>query len=200
MRSAMRILESEGLIRIQRGVHGGPRVLPLDVEVLARQAAVYLQVEGADLTALLEALKILEPGAVALAARRRTEDQLSELYSCADRAAESAAMSGFSDASADFVLLLLQASGSAAIKLFGTVIAHLVRTELHRELDDKPVTDANRWNAQRFREVASPDRARRGRSRRCTLEISYYQHRSQRDAKGGSQIHATTAPPTGPGA
>jgi DNA-binding FadR family transcriptional regulator len=154
MRAAMRILESEGLIRIQRGVHGGPRVLPLDVGVLARQAALYLQVEGADLTELLEALKILEPGAVALAAGRRTEDQLAELYNCADRAAESATMSEFSDASADFVLLLLQASGNAAIKLFGTVIAHLVRTELHRELDDKPVTDANRWNAQRFHEVA----------------------------------------------
>ena len=58
MRAAMRILESEGLIRIQRGVHGGPRVLPLDVGVLARQAALYLQVEGADLPELLEALKI----------------------------------------------------------------------------------------------------------------------------------------------
>ena len=62
-------------------------------------------------------------------------------------------MSEFSDASADFVLLLLQASGNAAIKLFGAVIAHLVRSELHRELDDKRVTDANRWNGERFREV-----------------------------------------------
>jgi GntR family transcriptional repressor for pyruvate dehydrogenase complex len=149
----MRILESEGLIRIQRGVHGGPRVLPLDVGVLARQAALYLQVEGADLTELLEALKILEPGAVALAAQRRTDDQLAELYSCADRAAESATMSEFSDASADFVLLLLQASGNAAIRLFGTVISHLIRSELHRELDDKRVTDANRWNGHRFQEV-----------------------------------------------
>jgi DNA-binding FadR family transcriptional regulator len=153
MRAAMRILESEGLIRIQRGVHGGPRVLPLDVGVLARQAALYLQVEHAGLAELLEALKILEPGAVALAAQRRTDDQIAELYDCADRAAGAETMSAFSDASADFVLLLLQASGNAAIKLFGNVIARLVRSELHRELDDKPVTGANRWNAQRFQEV-----------------------------------------------
>jgi GntR family transcriptional regulator, transcriptional repressor for pyruvate dehydrogenase complex len=122
MRSALRILQSEGLIVIRRGPGGGPRVAELDASALARQARFYLELEGADLDDLLEALQLVQPGAVALAARRRTQQQLRSLRRCVLDVESAATFREFSDASADFVLLLLEASGNKAVKLFGLVI------------------------------------------------------------------------------
>jgi DNA-binding FadR family transcriptional regulator len=154
MRAALRILESEGLVRIQRGPGGGPRILELDVDVLAQRAGLYLQVEGADLFDLFEALTILQPGAVGLAARRRTDEQLAELRRCVHRAYACMNMREFSAVAADFVVSLLDASGNETIRLFGVVIRRLVHEELHRFLDG---TDGGAerivWHARRFSEV-----------------------------------------------
>jgi DNA-binding FadR family transcriptional regulator len=153
MRSALRILESEGLVRIQRGAGGGPRVQELDVDVLAKRAGLYLQVEGADLRDLFEALILLQPGAVALAAERRTKRQLAQLRRCVRRTESCTTMADFGDAAADFVVLLLEASNNRTIKLFSLTIHSLVRQEIHRQVDDSPNLEGIRWNAQRFSEV-----------------------------------------------
>ena len=49
LREAMRLLESESLIKISRGQHGGARVQKLDISVTARQVGMYLQMEGTTL-------------------------------------------------------------------------------------------------------------------------------------------------------
>jgi DNA-binding FadR family transcriptional regulator len=162
MRAALRILESEGLLKIHRGAQGGPRVQELDVNVLAQRAKLYLQVEGADLVDLIEALRLLEPGAVALAAERRTAAQLAKLWSCVDRTAACETMSDFSDVGADFVVLLLEASGNKSLKLFGLVIDSLIREELHDEVEDISVTRSIRWHAERFAEVTQLIELREG--------------------------------------
>jgi DNA-binding FadR family transcriptional regulator len=160
MRAALRILESEGLVRIKRGAGGGPRVQELDVDVLAKQAGLYLQVAGADLADLLEALVLLQPGAVALAAERRTARQLAALRRCVRRAEACTTMSEFSDAAADFVVLLLEASGNKSLKLYALMTGSLVRQGIHRQLDDQPVAEGVTWNAQRFSEVVDLIEAR----------------------------------------
>jgi DNA-binding FadR family transcriptional regulator len=128
-------------------------VQELDVDILAKRAGLYLQVEGADLVDLLEALILLQPGAVGLAAKRRTKKQLADLRRCVRRAAACTTMSEFGDAAADFVVLLLETSGNKTIKLFALMIHSLIRAELHRELDHRPATEAIQWNAARFSEV-----------------------------------------------
>ena len=153
MRAALRILQSEGLVRIQRGARGGPRIQELDVDVLAKRAGLYLQLEGADLADLLEALVILQPDAVGLAAQRRTKQQLRELRRCVERAESSETMSDFTEVAADFVVLLLEASGNKAIKLFALVIRSVIHQELHRRLDFLEPTESIQWNAQRFGEL-----------------------------------------------
>jgi DNA-binding FadR family transcriptional regulator len=153
MRAALHILQSEGLLRIQRGVYGGARVQALDVDVLARQAGLYLHLDGSDLLDLLEALRQLQPGAVQLAAERHSKKDIAALRVAVERTAASANMREFGDASADFVLLLLEASGNKALKLFALVISSLIREELHRELDAQEGTPGVAWNAQRFGEV-----------------------------------------------
>jgi DNA-binding FadR family transcriptional regulator len=102
---------------------------------------------------LYEALRLLEPGAVALAAKRRTSTQLAELWRCVERAAVCETMSDFSDVAADIVVLMIEASGNKSLKLFGLVIDSLVRQELRRELKANPAIEAIQWHAERFAEV-----------------------------------------------
>jgi GntR family transcriptional regulator, transcriptional repressor for pyruvate dehydrogenase complex len=153
MRAALRILQSDGLVRIQRGARGGPRIQELDVDVLAKQAGLYLQVGGADLADLLEALVVMQPDAVGLAAERRTKQQLRELRRCVTRAKASGTMSDFSEVAADFVVLLLEASGNKSIKLFALVTRSLIHHELHRHLDYLEPNESIQWNAMRFGEL-----------------------------------------------
>jgi DNA-binding FadR family transcriptional regulator len=153
MRAALRILESEGLVRVHRGAKGGARVQELDVDVLAKRAGLYLQVEGAGLADLLEALLLLQPGAVDLAADRRTAEQLAQLRECVSRAAACTTSDEFAEVAADFVVLLLEASGNKSIKLFALVIDSLIHQELHRLLDGWVADDQVLFHARRFDEV-----------------------------------------------
>lgn len=75
LREAFRVLESEGLIRVRRGAHGGARVRVPNADVAARFAGLVLQHRGATAADVLEARAMVEPLAAArLARRRRTSD------------------------------------------------------------------------------------------------------------------------------
>src|ERR1700722_9366531 len=49
LREALRLLESESLITITRGKHGGARVTPVDLRAVASQVGMFLQLEGTTL-------------------------------------------------------------------------------------------------------------------------------------------------------
>jgi GntR family transcriptional repressor for pyruvate dehydrogenase complex len=66
LREALRLLESESLIEVARGQHGGGRVKALDIKVAARQVGVYLQMEGTTLQDVWLARSAIEPPAAAL--------------------------------------------------------------------------------------------------------------------------------------
>jgi DNA-binding FadR family transcriptional regulator len=154
MRAALRVLEADGLVRVHRGARGGARVQELDADALARRARIHLQVAGADLPDLLQALLVLQPGAVELAADAATDEQLAQLRACAGEVATAASMDDFSRTTGEFVLLLLAASGNQTLKLFAQVIGSLMLDELHRYLHGHLLSDEDRaFNARRFHEV-----------------------------------------------
>jgi DNA-binding FadR family transcriptional regulator len=136
MREALRILESDGLLRIVRGARGGAEVLDLDVVALARRAGLYLQLQGADLADLRAARSFIDPGAVALAAARRHPDDIAALRACVERVRRCDSGSMFGEIAADFVESLLAASGNQTLSLFALVIDRLLRQEFHRVIDD----------------------------------------------------------------
>jgi DNA-binding FadR family transcriptional regulator len=70
-RESIRILESEGLIRVSRGARGGARVTKPDAAIVARAAGIALQAAGVTIRDLYEARKLIEPPAARLAAERR---------------------------------------------------------------------------------------------------------------------------------
>jgi GntR family transcriptional regulator, transcriptional repressor for pyruvate dehydrogenase complex len=83
VREALRILESEQLVRLVRGSHHGGRVQAPNLLVAARQMAILLQLEQVQLRELVYARMLLEIGAVSiLAARphRATLDELTRIF------------------------------------------------------------------------------------------------------------------------
>lgn len=79
LREAFRVLESESLITVRRGAHGGARVQVPDADVAARYAGLILEYRGTTLEDVYEARLVLEPPCVGLLATRRTDDDLARL-------------------------------------------------------------------------------------------------------------------------
>lgn len=71
LREALRILETEGLITVVRGVQGGVVVHRPDRRQAARTAALILQTRNVPLADVFEARTIIEPAAVRIIAQAR---------------------------------------------------------------------------------------------------------------------------------
>jgi DNA-binding FadR family transcriptional regulator len=79
LREAFRILESESLIAVRRGTHGGALVRAPNTDVAARYTAFVLEHRETTLADLYEARIVIEPAAVGLLAAKRTDDDLARL-------------------------------------------------------------------------------------------------------------------------
>jgi DNA-binding FadR family transcriptional regulator len=84
LREAFRILESEGLISIQRGTRGGARVHAPDGELAAKYAGLVLQYQRTTLKDVYDARSFLEATCAGMAAERRTRKDLTRLQAVYD--------------------------------------------------------------------------------------------------------------------
>ena len=107
MRGALRLLESDGLVSIERGMKGGARVTEPDITPLARRVGLHLQLRGTDLQELIAAQAVIQPGVVALAAGAHDAEDIAHLRAAAGRAGTATTVEGFLDAVADFTDALL---------------------------------------------------------------------------------------------
>lgn len=91
LREALRILETEGLIEVARGVHGGIFVRAPNNRMTARSASMLLRAENVSLADVFEARYLLEPPAArAIAARSRgRREAVFRLKSAIEREVES---------------------------------------------------------------------------------------------------------------
>ncbi|HKQ96186.1 MAG TPA: FCD domain-containing protein [Aestuariivirgaceae bacterium] len=76
LREALRILETEGLVRTRRGKQGGAVVSRPTVDTAAYHLGLVLQGAGVDLTDLASARHLLEPLCVSLAAQRPDREKV----------------------------------------------------------------------------------------------------------------------------
>ena len=79
LREAFRVLESESLITVRRGAHGGARVQVPNIDVAARYAGFVLEHRGTTLADVYEARILIEPPIIGLLAARRTEADVARL-------------------------------------------------------------------------------------------------------------------------
>ncbi|NDJ88031.1 GntR family transcriptional regulator [Mycolicibacter senuensis] len=79
LREAFRVLESEALITIRRGAHGGARVNSPDGRMAARYAGLVLEHRGTTLRDVFDARSIIESTCAGEAAKSRTKEDLARL-------------------------------------------------------------------------------------------------------------------------
>ena len=80
LREAFRVLESEALISVRRGAHGGARVHTPNGQVAARYAGLVLEHRHTTISDVHTAHTLLEPAAVRLLATHPSETVLTQLH------------------------------------------------------------------------------------------------------------------------
>jgi DNA-binding FadR family transcriptional regulator len=130
MRGALRILESDGLVSIERGTRGGARIVEPDLAPLARRVGLQLQLRGAQLSELFEAQALLQPPAAALAAIARDDADLARLRACIDRCVAAESVDTFLAAVQDFGNAVLRATHNQVLALFGELTSALLTQTL----------------------------------------------------------------------
>ncbi|MBT2302519.1 FadR family transcriptional regulator [Variovorax paradoxus] len=131
MREALRLLESESLISISRGKHGGARVSSVDLGAVARQVGVFLQLEGTTLSDVWLARTLIEPPAAGLIAGRPDPEVLASLEANIEEAREAATndLIRYADLSAEFSMLITRHCGSKTIHLLAALISDIIRLQ-----------------------------------------------------------------------
>lgn len=131
MREALRLLESESLISISRGKHGGASVSTIDLGSVARQVGSFLQIEGTTLPDVWFARTVIEPPAAGLLAMHRDPAVLEVLEANIAEAREAAQtdLIRYADLSAEFSLLITRHCGNKTLHLLASLIFDIIRRQ-----------------------------------------------------------------------
>ena len=128
LREALRILETEGLVEVLRGLHGGVVVREPSQRMTARTAALVLQARNVSLADVFEARNMLEPlAAKALAVSRRRKAAVAELRTLV--AVEQGAIDdpdGFGEANACFHERLVALAGNQTMTIVAEMLNEIV--------------------------------------------------------------------------
>ena len=132
IREAVRILESENIVTVNRGARGGAIINEHTPEQVARTVQFELQRLGATFGDVYEARLTLEPVAARLAAERRPADAANELEAIVEMELEGLSARELRvKAAAEFHLKLLQLSGNVAMILIASALNHIVEQHLN---------------------------------------------------------------------
>ena len=145
LREALRLLESESLITISRGKHGGARVSSIDLSAASRQVGVFLQLEGTTLQDVWLARTLIEPPAAALLASRRDPAAFAALAANIEQARDAAGkheLIRYADLSAEFSLLITKHCGSTTIHLLASLIYDIIRRQ-HEHVTERTSSKAS---------------------------------------------------------
>lgn len=131
MREALRLLESESLIHISRGKHGGASVSSIDLGSVSRQVGSFLQVEGTTLPDVWFARTVIEPPAAGLLAVHRDPEVIAVLEANIAEAREAAQkdLIRYADLSAEFSLLITRHCGNKTLHLLASLIFDIIRRQ-----------------------------------------------------------------------
>lgn len=127
LREAFRVLESEGLISIRRGPHGGARVQTPSDDAAARYAGSVLEFRGTTLRDVYDAQAIIEPPCAELLAHRRKDADLVALRGQLDET-----RAALHDAGAaiellnDFHALVIRLSGNQTMQVLNGMVRHII--------------------------------------------------------------------------
>jgi DNA-binding FadR family transcriptional regulator len=127
LREAFRVLESESLIEVQRGVRGGARVTRPRRETLARYAGLILEYEGVAVKDVYDARVAIETPMVAELARTRNPAAIAELERIVEQ--ESQIRPGSDEAVdqlTDFHAAVARLCGNQTLQMISAMLHHII--------------------------------------------------------------------------
>lgn len=126
LREAIRILESEQLLEITRGLRGGARVLKPHMDVAARYFGFLLQAQGVNLPEVFRTRVMIEPAAIRILAREHNPETVARLRACLNEAGAGAAPAENALAFSRFHHLLVQETGNQALVLLMGMLTNVL--------------------------------------------------------------------------
>jgi DNA-binding FadR family transcriptional regulator len=136
LREAMRILEAESLVETVRGMNGGAVLRAPDPLVVLRQAAVFLQLQGATFADVYAARAVLEISAVRSLAERGAAADVAVLREVAGqgRSLAGGGVEAFGRVAGRFHRTLVYLSGNKTMSFFVDVLAGLTDATYSRKV------------------------------------------------------------------
>lgn len=130
VREALRVLESNGVVRSRPGDPNGPEILPFSQSALRKQMVRLARVEELTLGELIGFRMIMDGAAIQVASRLRTPEQLAEMEETlvAMRAAIDVDFEAFSEADLAFHDMIAQVSRNSLIQTCNEVVRGVVLT------------------------------------------------------------------------
>lgn len=125
LREAFRVLESESLIEVQRGVRGGARVSRPKRETLARYAGLILEFEDVTLKDVYDARAALETPMVVQLTKNRNAKIIAELEEILERESQFEGSEGV-DARTDFHAAIARLSGNKTLEIVSSMLHHII--------------------------------------------------------------------------
>lgn len=128
VREALRVLESNGLVRSRPGDPNGPEILPFSTTGLTKQMTRLAQVDTMSIAELVSFRMILDGSASMLAARLRSDDELAAMESTIGVMEEAidVGYAEFSEADVAFHEAVARASRNSLIQVCNTVVRGVV--------------------------------------------------------------------------
>lgn len=136
VREALRVLQSNGMVRSRAGDPGGAEVLPFSPVTLQKSMTRLAHVSELSLAELIQFRMMLDGTANLLAARLRTEDQLAEMDQALDtmRAAVEQGYDKFSEADVAFHDTVALASGNRLVQICNQVVRSVVLSLIEKKI------------------------------------------------------------------
>jgi GntR family transcriptional repressor for pyruvate dehydrogenase complex len=145
LRQALRILESERLVEVRRGQHGGAVVRRPDAATVARHFGLLLQYEGAQLHEVFQARRLLEEPAARRATEQPDPSLLDALQDNLDRNQELLEADGLDlrlqAIANDFHNLLVAHRGNTALVLLDAMLDNVIRITSESLVESQATTD-----------------------------------------------------------
>lgn len=156
LREAFRILESELLIVVRRGVKGGALVQTPSIDVAARSAQSLLQYRGATLADVHQARIMLEPPAAAMLAERRDPDALAVLAAAHDEERSGDTDEEIRRRGGGFHRLVVEQAGNRTLTLLSAMVQQIIDLQTAR----RQALEATATVRRRHRSQGHADHAR----------------------------------------
>ncbi|HVW42356.1 MAG TPA: GntR family transcriptional regulator [Amycolatopsis sp.] len=153
LRETYRILESEGLITVKRGTHGGARVLAPDPRVAARHVGLLLQLRHTTLTDIERARIAIEPACVRwLAESPDLEDCLGVLGEQNKKAADVVDSPRlFNNEAFEFHRKIVQLAGNQTLDVMMSLVSDIIEQHLAARM---PLTEHDQIESRRNAELS----------------------------------------------